>query len=286
MSYADPLWVNPCPDLSADEYAELRAKIERQGFLSAYPIIRSAGPARPGEIVDGFHRTKICAELGIEPVVALVPFESDEEFRLEQIDSNLTRRQLSRDQRIRLVLARSSLVATVVAAAEARRRVGRPSAELPANLPEGGPSRTERETREQLGKLAGVSGRTFEKHVAVIDSGDEFLNAELAADRMSTDMAYRKLMEQRDVSLSSEAEAEAELAEHTPPRPPQPDMVRERHTGEACRRVMDLVKYLRAHPVSDQDVLDYRSKPHTLAGAMRELADWSDLTASALELNQ
>ncbi|MCR4339172.1 MAG: ParB N-terminal domain-containing protein [Gemmatimonadaceae bacterium] len=86
------------PALSDEEYAALRDDIEARGVLVPVEI-----DADTGEVLDGHHRLRIAAELGVEAPTFARSFASDEE-RIEHVLSlNLMRRHLTTDQRARLV---------------------------------------------------------------------------------------------------------------------------------------------------------------------------------------
>jgi len=52
------------PPLEREAYEALRASIARNGVR--LPVVASAGPACAGELADGVHRLRACAELGLE----------------------------------------------------------------------------------------------------------------------------------------------------------------------------------------------------------------------------
>ena len=95
---------NPMPALSAQERAELKASIARDGFLT--PIVKSAGPFAKGLIIDGFHRTEIAKELKVKVPETLVPIKTEADFRLAQIDANVNRRHLNVVQRAKMAMMR------------------------------------------------------------------------------------------------------------------------------------------------------------------------------------
>jgi N6-adenosine-specific RNA methylase IME4 len=88
------------PDMSADEYAELRKSIERNG--QRHPIILTAD----GQILDGRHRFRACEELGIDP--NFEPFEGTDTIQFV-IDCNLNRRHLDFGDRARLAAKLSNI---------------------------------------------------------------------------------------------------------------------------------------------------------------------------------
>lgn len=86
------------PALTPEEYQALRADIEKNGIL--VPIIRTDD----GETIDGHHREKIAAELGITDIpVTLVTGLDDEERRHMAIRLNAARRQLNCEQKRHLI---------------------------------------------------------------------------------------------------------------------------------------------------------------------------------------
>lgn len=86
------------PPLTDDEYAALKADITENGVL--VPIVYDQN----GDIIDGHHRAKIAAELGIIDVPTKTVEIDDEEHgrRLARVH-NLARRHLSRQQRRQLI---------------------------------------------------------------------------------------------------------------------------------------------------------------------------------------
>ena len=81
------------PGLSSDEYESLKADIAANGLRD--PIVLRAGT---GEIVDGHHRFRICAEIGVDPDVLEIEFDSDVETQAYALRVNTNRRQMSSQQ--------------------------------------------------------------------------------------------------------------------------------------------------------------------------------------------
>lgn len=273
---------NPCPPLLAKDFEALRQSIEEHGYLDAWPVVVSAGPACEGEIIDGFHRTKICAELGIEPAVVTVPCPDEAEFLILQVRANLARRQLTEVDRYRLGVKLET--------AYANRHGGnrtKQAGQLTA-LPAG-------DTRDLVAKEVGLTGKTYERIAKVMSSTDETLKAGLEDGTLSAYGAFKQLRDKEaqadlDAAVDRQREAEAELDEHfiTSPEDQEETAAAERSrlVAEAVRRTMELDQLVTKNRLMDQDVLDYRSRPHTAAGAARRLAEWLDLVATALELNR
>jgi ParB-like chromosome segregation protein Spo0J len=89
---------NPFPSLSSDEYADLRASIEQHGVLVP-PLCDQYG-----ELIDGFHRVQICAELGLpRPPMHTITVRDDEHRRQLAVTLNVDRRHLTPEARRALV---------------------------------------------------------------------------------------------------------------------------------------------------------------------------------------
>ena len=86
------------PDLTADEYAELKADIKARGVMVPIEFDEQGNP------LDGHHRLRICEELGITdyPKVIRAGMTEDEK-RTHARKLNMARRQLSQEQRRNLI---------------------------------------------------------------------------------------------------------------------------------------------------------------------------------------
>lgn len=276
---ADP---NPCPPLTAAEYAALKQSIEDDGFIPAFPVLISAGPAFEGRIIDGHHRSQVCAELGIQPVVLHHPCATDLEFRILQIKANLERRQLSTAQRAMLAVR---LLPLYEERATERMRAGRAA---DPSLPGG----QGRKAAQEAADAAGVSRATVERMKAIMSSeqADTLLDA-IQTQGKSIKAAVESLRPAKeqaalDTSISNEAAALAEIEEHFAPAASTGADERDRAAGDAVRLAIELDAHVRRHGITDQDIVEYKARPHTATGTFRRLADWVDLAAAALELNR
>lgn len=90
------------PPLSAEEYEALKADIAERGIL--VPVVRD----QHGNLLDGHHRERIAAELGIDCPAEVREAASDEEARDIALALNLARRHLTREQRRELIAAEIS----------------------------------------------------------------------------------------------------------------------------------------------------------------------------------
>lgn len=86
------------PDLSDDEYRELKDDIQKRGVMVPIEFDEH------GNVLDGHHRLKICAELGIKEYPKVIRAGMTEaEKRLHARKLNMARRQLSQTQRETLI---------------------------------------------------------------------------------------------------------------------------------------------------------------------------------------
>ena len=85
------------PPLSEEEYAALRADIAERGVI--VPVVVD----QDGNVIDGHHRWRIAAELGIDCPTEVRQVASDEEAREVALMLNLARRHLSREQKRDLI---------------------------------------------------------------------------------------------------------------------------------------------------------------------------------------
>lgn len=273
---ADP---NPCPPLTAAEYEALKQSIATNGLL--VPVLISAGPACEGQVIDGFHRSQICAELGIVPATHSIPCASDLEFRIRQITTNLERRQLPTVQRARLAARLKPLY-------EEQTRLNqlaglKQNGSVTQPVGERDEDRHAREAAAKAAASAGVSRETLRQMEAVMAQAPELLE-QIEAGAKSIKSAYQALRtatEQAalDTAIASEATALAEIEETVALMDAETvasthDDARERAAGEAIRMSIELDRLLQRHAIIPDEIAEYRSRPHTFKGTARRLGDW------------
>lgn len=140
---------NPVPPLSEAEYSTLETSIRERGIIT--PVIRSSGPARTGDLVDGFHRTAIAESLGIECPITWKEYETETEFLIDQLELNLARRQLSLAQKIMVGMKLDPL--------ERVYAQYRMAGEAPA----------QGAMRDVIGRKLGIGGTTYERGKQIIE---------------------------------------------------------------------------------------------------------------------
>lgn len=90
------------PPLTADEYDELKEDIRRRGVMVPIEFDED------GNVLDGHHRLRICAELGITEYPKVIRAGlTEEQKRTHARKLNMARRQLNQEQRREIILAES-----------------------------------------------------------------------------------------------------------------------------------------------------------------------------------
>ena len=163
------------PPLGQDEYDRLRESIEQNGVL--VPVITD----EHGFILDGHNRVEIARELGLldSQIPSLVKIGLNEEQKLLFVaDLNLRRRQMTTRQKVQTVMR----IEPIISAQRVNHMLHRDglddyfagvfASESPKTdiVPEAGLARKVRamaslpgDTRDLMGQLAGVSGKTYQR---------------------------------------------------------------------------------------------------------------------------
>ena len=88
------------PELSAEEYAELKADIEQRGVMVPIEFDEL------GNVLDGYHRLQICKELGIKDYSKVIRAGMSESEKLTHARKlNIARRHLTQEQKRGLIQA-------------------------------------------------------------------------------------------------------------------------------------------------------------------------------------
>ena len=86
------------PELTAEEYAELKADIALRGVM--VPIEYDEA----GNVLDGYHRLRICGELGIKDYPRVIRSGMSEAEKLTHARKlNMARRHLTQEQKRGLI---------------------------------------------------------------------------------------------------------------------------------------------------------------------------------------
>lgn len=167
------------PPLTPEEYKGLEQSILADGCRDALVVWGET-------LVDGHNRYKICTEHNIPFTTVSKDFDDRNAAMLWMMNNQLSRRNLNDFQRVEIVRKCES---AVKAQTEKRMSPGtnqytdRSVEKLP-------PTSTPMKSRDTLGAMAGVSGKTYEHAVTVIDKAPEAIVDAVRKDELSINAGY------------------------------------------------------------------------------------------------
>lgn len=176
------------PPLTPEEYSGLEQSILAEGCRDAIILWNNI-------IVDGHNRYRICKAHNIPYRTETKEFANREEVMLWMFQNQLSRRNLNDFQRIEIVRKWENAVK-----AEAKKR------QEATRFGGGGKITTtvEEKSRDTLGAMAGVSGKTYEHAVEVLDKAPEAVTQAVRKNELSINAAYGVIQmppdKQREVS--------------------------------------------------------------------------------------
>lgn len=163
----DPELEKCLPPLDEKDYDKLRASLKKYGFYKTKPLTIWAGH---NIVVDGHHRYKLCQEIGIEPIVEELPFESLDHAILYAKENQDASRTMDPAQKALLVVTTTEL----------RKKLEERGRELQSLLshtipdsfrPAGQKQNEVMHTRTVLAKRAGCGEGTIERVAHIVDRG-------------------------------------------------------------------------------------------------------------------
>lgn len=195
----DEEFANLIPPLTHEEYSGLEASIIAEGC-------RDALICWDDILVDGHNRYKICSEHNISFNVIQREFASRNEVLLWIMRNQLSRRNLTDFQRIEIVRKCEDAVK-----AKARERQLSGLIQNIAAVREKFPERdkSEKQSRDELGKMAGVSGKTYEHATEVIDKAPVSVIESVRKKDLSINYAYKvtRMQPEEQQEISSRIES-------------------------------------------------------------------------------
>ena len=167
------------PPLTPEEYKGLEQSILADGCRDALVVWGET-------LVDGHNRYKICTEHNIPFTTVSKDFDDRNAAMLWMMNNQLSRRNLNDFQRVEIVRKCES---AVKAQAEKRmtQGVNQYTKSPVVNLPQGS---IPMKSRDTLGAMAGVSGKTYEHAVTVIGKAPEAVVDAVRKDELSINAGY------------------------------------------------------------------------------------------------
>lgn len=170
------------PPLSAEEFAQLEANCLREGIRD--PLIVWAVPNGDQILIDGHNRMKISVNhSGIPFEIKQMQFDNRMEAEEWILRNQLGRRNV--DKWVRLGMAKR--LEDIEKEKSRKRMKAGVKADPKEKFPEG------EQTRDIMGKLIGVSGKTYEKMKAIDASDNEEIKAAARSGEISVNKAYERI---------------------------------------------------------------------------------------------
>ena len=180
------------PPLTEEEYKGLEASILAEGCRDAIVVWNDT-------LIDGHNRYKICTEHNISFKTIQRDFEDRNAVKLWMMNNQLSRRNLNDFQRVEIVRKCED---AVKAKAKERQRGGQGGILLVEKLPQA--KNEEDKSRDTLGAMAGVSGKTYEHAVELIDKAPEAVKNAVRKDELSINAGYEvtKMKSEQQAEIS------------------------------------------------------------------------------------
>ena len=175
----DPEFKNLIPPLTSEEYAGLEESILAEGC-------RDSLVAWHGILIDGHNRYEICEKYGIPYSIMETDFESRDAVKLWMMKNQLARRNLNDFQRVEITHKCEDAVK-----AKAKERQATSTGGTAPQLMENFPQADKGASRDELGKMAGVSGKTYEHAVIVMEEAPEPIVEATRRNDISINAAYQ-----------------------------------------------------------------------------------------------
>lgn len=186
----DPEFKSLIPPLALEELRALEENLARDGCRD--PLV-----TWNGVLLDGHNRIDICRRLDLPFRIVAVDLPDRGAAILWIIRNQLGRRNLAAFQRAELALRMESIIAEKARENQGTRTdirpnsdEGSPTTNFPQNSAE---CRSDRETRSQVARLAGVSHDTIHKAKVLVDRAPEPLKEQLRSGEVSIHAAYQQV---------------------------------------------------------------------------------------------
>lgn len=201
----DPEFAALIPPLTDDEFERLEKSIIAEGCRDALVLWSNI-------LIDGHNRYKICKKHNIEFRTIQREFKDRDDVLVWIMQNQLSRRNLSDFQRVELVRKCEDAVKAQAKARQAEYHGNQYESGLKEKFPE--VQNVEKQSRDELGAMAGVSGKTYEHATAVLDKAPQPVIEATRRKELSINAAYgvTKLPE------SQQAEIAQRIAEGGNPR--------------------------------------------------------------------
>ena len=171
------------PEMTTTEYQDLVKSIKKHGVRQPIHILTNK------TILDGRHRVRACKEIGVIEVQAVVHGLSNNEAIEFVVDTAIERRNLSKEQKVDIVLRSSELIKVLEEEAQLNKERGQ-FGNKEQRLGSAEPDR--KRTNERIGEMTGTSKATVVR-MKKVKNEDPELYEKVVAGEESAFGAYYKL---------------------------------------------------------------------------------------------
>jgi ParB-like chromosome segregation protein Spo0J len=185
------LRVNPeyeklLPKMSNEEYSELKVSIQEEG--QHYPIVANEDLV----VLDGHHRFRACAELGIEPDFEVRKFEDKIIEKKFVIEANLRRRHLTKFQLVELAIPLLEIEKALAKKRQVQGGKNGRNVQMGVAPIDAKPIFQGKAT-EAVARRVGVSTRTLERGKKIVEKASEEDKQKLREGKTSISKVYREV---------------------------------------------------------------------------------------------
>ena len=162
------------PPLNADEYSRLEQSIIDEGCRDAIILWNNI-------IIDGHNRYRICKKHNLPYKTITRDFASRQDVIIWMLQNQLSRRNLTDFQRIEIVRKSENLVKAQAVKRQEATRFGSGGGNFATTI---------EKSRDTLGSMAGVSGKTYEHATAILDKAPEAVINAVRLNELSINAGY------------------------------------------------------------------------------------------------
>lgn len=229
------------PPLTAEEYAGLEESILSEGCRDALVVWGDT-------LIDGHNRYEICTKHGIPFDTVEMDFPDRDAVMLWMMKNQLARRNLNTIQYIDIVSKCAESIQK-----KARERQATSTGGKNPQLMEIFPEAENKTSRDELGAMAGVSGKTYEHGVAVLEKAPKPVVDAVKSDDLSINAAYQvtKMEPEQQEEVAERIEQGEKPKEVVADVQKRPHVTLERLARNAGRAGKHAIAIIGEHNVTD-----------------------------------
>lgn len=172
------------PEMTTTEYQDLVKSIKKHGVRQPIHVLSDR------TILDGRHRVRACKEIGVKEVQAVVHELSNNEAIEFVVDTAIERRNLSKEQKVDIVLRSSELIRALEEEAVEYKKTFKGNQHT--KVVSGSVEPVTKRTNERIGEMTGTSKATVVR-MKKVKNEDPELYEKVVAGEVTPSKAYNEL---------------------------------------------------------------------------------------------